>query len=307
MVNAGTFQGIGFGLGTALCQSIFYLVTRRFVGHTGKTPLLLLIVSHVIMGAMSVVLLATLRPRSLPPLETYLAPLAGAGLCYLAAQFGLFSVLRHVESSRVSPLLGGKIVVLALFAVTLTHQDLRPLQWLAVGLSAGAAWLLNEAGGRVPVRCLCLLGLTIMGYCLSDLSIGVLMQRLAAMGPSASVIGAALTYALCGAIALPFVFRRDARDLRVWTLATPCACAWLLAMCLLYACFGLIGVVFGNIVQATRGIISVALGWAVARVGHTHLESHASRRVFWRRAAGAALMMLAVALYLCGRRNLAGA
>ena len=131
-MTAGTFQGIGFGLGTALSQSAFYLVARRFVGHTGKTPLLLLIVAHVIMGAMSVVLLAALHPRNLPPLDTYLAPLAGAGLCYLAGQFGLFAVLRHVESSRVAPMLGGKIVVLAVFAVTLTHQVLRPLQWLAV-------------------------------------------------------------------------------------------------------------------------------------------------------------------------------
>ena len=300
-MTAGTLPGIGFGLGAAFCQSVFYLFTRRFVSRTGQTPLLLLVVSPVLMGAASVALLLVLRPRHLPPLDTYAGPLVRAALFYLAAQFGLFSVLRQVESSRVAPLLGGKILVLAVLAVILTRQALGPLQWLAVGLSAGAAWLLNEAGGRVPVRCLVALALTIVGYCLSDLCITELVKRLAGTAPSAPLTGAALTYLLCAALTLPFAFRREARDWRVWTLAVPCALAWFAAMCFLYACFGLIGVVFGNIVQATRGILSVALGWSVAHFGHTHIEAHVSRGVFWRRLAGAALMLAAVALYLCAR------
>ena len=187
-------------------------------------------------------------------------------------------MLRQGEASRVSPMLGGKILVLAVLAVILTRQALGPLQWLAVGLSAGAAWLLNEAGGRVPVRCLVVLALTIVGYCLSDLSITEFVKRLAGTTPSAPMVGAALTYLLCAAVALPFAFRREARDPRVWTLAIPCALAWFGAMCLLYACFGAIGVVFGNIVQATRGILSVALGWSVAHFGHTHIEASPAPR-----------------------------
>jgi len=300
-MTAGTLPGIGFGLGTALCQSVFYLFTRRFVCRTGKTPLLLLIASHVLMGAASALLLLALRPIHLPPLDVYIGPLASTALAYLAAQFGLFLVLRDIESSRVAPLLGGKIIVLALLTVICLGQDLHPVQWLAVGLSAGATWLLNEAGGRLPLRSLAVLTLTILGYCLSDMSIGVLVKRLAGCGASAPLAGAALTYLLCGALTLPFAFRRETRDRRVWLLAAPCALAWFMAMCLLYACFGLIGVVFGNIVQASRGVLSVVLGWLVSRVGHTHIEAHVTRRVFWRRVAGAALMLLAVVLYLCKR------
>ena len=297
-MTAGILPGIGFGLGTALCQSVFYLFTRRFVGRTGKTPMLLLIVSHVLMGVASAVLLLALRPQHLPPLAAYVVPLVCAALAYLAAQLGLFSVLRDVESSRVAPLLGGKIIVLAVLTMLILRQELHPVQWLAVGISAGATWLLNETGGRLPSRSLAVLALTILGYCLSDMSIGVLVKRLAGCEPSAPLVGVALTYLLCGALTLPFAFRPETRDRRVWILAIPCAASWFTAMCLLYACFGLIGVVFGNIVQASRGMLSVVLGWAVARVGQTHIEAHVTRRVFWRRIAGAALMLLAVTLYL---------
>jgi len=79
----------------------------------------------------------------------------------------------------------------------------------------------------------------------------------------------------------------EACSLRAWGSACPSALTWFGSMCLLYACFGLIGVVFGNIVQSTRGMISIALGWMVARWGMTHLESHAPRSALWRRMAGA--------------------
>ena len=41
-------------------------------------------------------------------------------------------------------------------------------------------------------------------------------------------------------------------------------------------------------------MLSVVLGWLVARIGHTHIEAHVPRRVFWRRVAGAALMLLGI-------------
>jgi drug/metabolite transporter (DMT)-like permease len=198
----------------------------------------------------------------------------------------------------VAPLLGMKILVLACLAMLLTRQGLHPRQWAAVVLSAAAALLLNEAGGRVPGRYLAALGTTITFYCFSDLCIGELSKRLAGVEPSPALTGAALTYLLCGVAILPFAFRRELAQPRVWALAAPFAVAWFGAMCLLYVCFGLIGVVFGNIVQSTRGIMSVAIGWAIARAGHTHLEARVGRRVFWRRAAGAGLMLAAVALYL---------
>lgn len=294
-------SGIGFGLGAAACQTASYFCSRHFVKRTGDSPVLLLIVSHLLMGFGALGLLLVLRPTHLPPPGVFALPLAGAAGCYLVAQWGLFKVLRHVESSRVAPLLGMKIVVLAVLAVSLSHQRLHPLQWAAVLLSAAAAWLLNEAGGRLPLRSAVLLGMTILCYCLSDLSIGRLVASLEPARPSPAFIGAALSYLVCMLAVIPLSFRAELRQPRLWALAAPYAAAWFGAMCLLYACFALIGVVFGNIVQSTRGLMAVIAGWAVAHAGHTHLETRADRRTVWRRIAGAVLMMAAVALYMLGK------
>lgn len=304
-MNNGFLPGIGFGLGAALCQSLFYLVARRF-SHTWKSPLLLLALSHVTMGVMSVLVLLALPLKIFPPVSVYLIPLILAVLPYLAGQFCLFSALRRVESSRVAPLLGAKIIVLALMTSTLLQQHLKPLQWMAVLLSATATWFLNESGGRIPLPQLGLLGFAILGYSCSDFFIGVLMKHLAETGAWAPIIGTVLANGLCGVIMLPFVFQRDARSGRAWAQAAPCACTWFLAVFLLYACFASIGVVFGNIVQASRGLMSVVLGWIVMHIGHTHLEPHVTRRTFWRRMTGAALMLLAVVIYMYAQKPTTG-
>jgi len=279
---------------------VYYLFTRRFVLCSGQTPLQLLVVSHVLMGLFSAVLLLVLRPLWLPSWGDVALILAGS-ISYLAGQLALARVLRDESSSRITPLLGSKIIVLALLSALCLQQHLLPAQWLAVLLSAGAAWLLNESGGRMPATLLVLVSAAVLGYCLSDLSVGVILQQLPADGPPRGLLVAAMFYLMSGIVVLPFVFRREAHVGRIWALALPCALTWFAAMCLLCACFACIGVVFGNIVQATRGLIAVVLGWAVARIGFTHLEVHVSRRVFWRRIAGAVLMLLAVALYLCAR------
>jgi hypothetical protein len=216
------------------------------------------------------------------------------------AQWGLFSILRRVESSRVAPLLGGKVLVLALITVLFARQPLHVAQWAGVALSATGAWLLNEAGGRIPASCLVTLGFTIIGYCLSDMNIASLMKRLAGATPHPAVIGTSLAYVLCGVAIIPVSFRRDLLRREVWTTAAPYAGAWLASMCFLYACFGTIGVVFGNVVQSTRGVMAVALGWAIAHAGHAHIESKAPPTVLWRRLAGAVLMLAAVVSYMLG-------
>lgn len=297
-MHLGTLTaGTALGFGAAFCQALSYLFSRHFTNRTGNPPLLLLVVAHLIMGVASVVTLIILVPRHLPPLSEYILPLAGASLFCLAAQFGLFRVLSMVESSRVAPMLGTKVLALAVLSVFLTHLSLHPLQWVAVIACSFATWLLNEAGGRIPLRAVLTLALTVVGYCLSDLCIGVLMRRMADVRPYPAIAATALTYVLSGLAVLPLARTTAVWRVRTWALAFPFAAAWFVAMCFLYACFALIGVVYGNVVQATRGIIAVVLGWFVAHVGHAHLEARVSRRVFRRRLAGAVLMTVAIVLY----------
>src|ERR1035437_8347632 len=119
MMITANFGGILLGLGAAASQSASYVFSRRFTRRAEGDTLLLLVVSYLIMGAVALALLVALRTVGLPPLRTYVAPMAGAGAFCLVAQVGLFHVLHRVESSRVAPLLGLKIVVLAFPAVAM--------------------------------------------------------------------------------------------------------------------------------------------------------------------------------------------
>ena len=72
-------------------------------------------------------------------------------------------------------------------------------------------------------------------------------------------------------------------------------------MIALFVCFALCGLVLGNIVQSARGLVSVALGWAIARSGRTGLEENVPASVVARRTAAALLVIAAMALYAAGK------
>jgi hypothetical protein len=110
-----------------------------------------------------------------------------------------------------------------------------------------------------------------------------------------------MTYVICGlGSALWFPFAGGRKVLKDWRPALPFAICWMAAMVLLFACFGLVGPVYGNISQATRGILSIILGFILARLGFQHLEKRIQRGVLYRRLAAAALMCTAIWLFKAG-------
>lgn len=290
--------GIAMGLGAAFCYALSYLFTRRFLSRYPGGILSLMAFSHILMGLASLAMLPFLWPGWAALGPGVWRALAGAVGFYLVGQVAFFFLLRHIESSRVASLLGLKIVVLALIVSLWQGQALGWMRWGAVAMSVGAAFLLNEAGGRLPGSAVAWLGVTVTGYALSDISITALMRELRPAGAAAPFLGVALTYALCGIVCAPLLWATGRGTRAEWACAGPCAAAWFTAMLFLYVCFGAIGVVFGNIIQSTRGLMAVGLGVVVARLGWTHLEGHVSRPVFWKRAAGALLMLGAIALYV---------
>ncbi|MFA4944482.1 MAG: EamA family transporter [Lentisphaeria bacterium] len=298
--------GITAGLIAAFAQSCSYFFSRRFLQRFPAAGLpSLLLTSHLYMGGASLLLLLLLGHdlRQIAFL-TYALPLAGATGCYLLGQTGLFQALRHAESSRVAAFLGLKILFLAGF-VTLAHgQALGPVRWLAVFLSVAAAFCLNEAGGRLPAPAIAGLAVAVVGYSFSDLAITALITTLRpALGARAPVLAVALCYLLSGLLSLPFLLARRREPAGAWRGALPYAAIWFIGILFLFACFGQIGTVFGNVVQATRSVMAILLGWAVMRRGWHHLEAKVPPAVFWKRLAGAALMTSAVALYTLAARR----
>jgi drug/metabolite transporter (DMT)-like permease len=291
--------GVLLGLGAATAQSLSYLASRWYTAGRGGGMMRLLVLGHALQGAVSLPLTWALWPDELPELTQFLPELVGTAGFYMAGQFGLFVALRYTDASRVSPLLGLKVAILAGVTVAFLGDALSAGQWIAVFVSVAAAFVLNYTGGAIPWPATLALLLTCVGYSLSDLCIRLLIDELEPVPAlHAAVWGAAATYVLCGLTTLALLPWYGSRRPRDWVAAAPYAGAWLTAMMFLYTCFGLVGVVFGNILQATRGIISVVLGAGVARLGHVHIERHVPRAIFWRRFAAAAMMFAAIILFV---------
>ena len=226
---------------------------------------------------------------------------------------------RTVDASRVVPLLGMKLLVLAVLnLLIMPHltgakaESYGVFQWLGIFLTVGAAFILNKAGQRIPWQSLCWVGMTCLGYASSDTCITMFVRRLQAIGETAgdaalaglarpSVAAAFITYVLCGVagvLLLPLVKRPEgAHRKTVWGWISPFAFCWLTAMLFLYACFARIGTVNGNIVQSTRGIIAILIGALLAALGFTELEEKVGVQVWIRRMIAGVMMFLAIVAF----------
>ncbi len=292
--------GILLGLGAALCQSLSYVFSGLFVRTFRRSPHVLLVLAHLAMGVVSAVALPLVLPEVLPPLADFAGPLLGGVAFYLVGQTGLLMALRHTDASRVSPLLGLKLPILAGISVLFLGAHYAPVQWLALGACLLAALILNGSGRRIAPSSLGWILLACFSYCLSDLNIRGLVGRLQETGlplGRAAVVGGFLSYTLCGVIAMALLPTVPWRERRLWLYAAPFAAAWLGAMLLLFACLGAVGVVFGNIIQSTRGLMSILIGLLISAAGLVHLECRASPRVWLRRLAAAVLMVLSIILF----------
>jgi drug/metabolite transporter (DMT)-like permease len=298
--------GIATGFAAALLSAVSYLVSRHHAGRPGGDAIRLLVCAHVVMAAVCLPLVWLAGPVAAPA-AAWLPALAGSTCCYLAGQAALFAALRLAPASRIAPLLGLKIGILAAIVTCLPGDPLDARQWAAVALGLAAAALLQRGGGIAP-SALALVLVTCLAFAVADLCIVGLIDGLQA-GPSPSagpearlrtgVLAMSLTYVTCGAAAvlLLVVRRTRPRDGRDWRGGGWYAAAWLGSMVALYACFGLLGAVFGNILQSTRGVMAIVIGAVLAHLGWHELEDRVDRFTLLRRVMAAALMTAAIALY----------
>jgi drug/metabolite transporter (DMT)-like permease len=296
--------GIALGLSAAMFQSASYVFSRLYVVRRQGAVTRLMLTSHLLMGLASLVLLPVLYRADAPSWTTYIVPLVGAAGFYIMGQAGLFMLLRRAEMSRVAPLLGFKIVILALVTTLFLGRQLGGTQWAAVAVSVTAALVLRSAGGPLPWRSVGWVLFICLGYSLSDLHIEWLVRSLAPLDKlHASAYGACLTLVLCGGVALVCLpFFRSGGVWVDWHFSVPYSFCWLAATVCLFACFAYVGTVYGNILQSTRGIMSVVMAALLARLGwFAALEGRMPRGVFARRLGAAVLMCAAIWLFVAQR------
>jgi drug/metabolite transporter (DMT)-like permease len=302
--------GMAAGLAAAFFSSISYLISRHHGTRRPGGSRRLLVLAHLLMGLLCVPVTWWLLPET-KGLSAFAAnavwlPCLISTLSYFGGQACLFHLLTRADASRLSPLLGLKIVAQALLLTVVLQKSLAPMQWLAILLCGAAALVLQQGKSGVTLQVLGLLALACFGFAIADLEIVALIDGLEGkLGVSrlrAGTIAMSMTYVLGGLIMFPLAVieyrRRPGPEAKDWLAAMQYSAAWMGAMVTLYACIGSVGVILSTILQSTRGIMSVVLGAVLAHHGWHELESRVDRSMLIKRIIAAALMTGAIGVYV---------
>ena len=308
--------GILAGLAAAFFSSVSYLVSRHHGTREKHASRRMLIFAHVIMGIFSASAAISIYSQEILSTRIWTwdiwLPCFISTATYFFGTWAVFKVLRKTDASQLAPLLGLKIIALALIVSLLFGQTLSVAQWFAVTLCAAAAILLQQGGSGLPFQSLILLSCGCSCFAIADLGIVEMMdamQNVMQLGRfTVGCLALLVTYAFIGLLVTPFAILEYASDPyptpRDWQAAFEYSTAWLLAMFCLYACIGSVGVILSTILQSTRGIVSVILGVVLSGQGWHQLESSIDRTVFGRRLLAAVCMTTAIGLYVLGNHAL---
>lgn len=284
-----------------LACAFVYVVGALTVKRAGEFGVGVWRTSFVANWAMVAVFLPAwfLFGGTLRPAADYAQP-ALAGLCFLGGQVFIFLALSRGDVSVTTPVMGLKVVLVALFSSLLRVGEVPLAWWIGAGLSAAAVALLHageSAAGRGRVGpTAALAAASAASYGLGD----VLMQKWVPAWGAASFFPA--MFLLVGLYSFAFVpfFRAPLRALPAPAWRWVGAGAALMAVnnagiVLTLGIWG--GATAVNIVYSVRGLLSVVL---VGVIGHwfASTERHLSPRVRRFRLVGAGLMVAAVALAL---------
>ena len=294
------FFGVSIGLVSAVMQSSAYIFSRRFVNRF-HSSVKLVIYSQLLMGIMGAAVFAATFPFTVFPRGAELWKFSVATAVFVAAYhvafYCFFKALNEIEASRLSSLLGLKVVSIALITYPFLHAELNWWHLLAVALTAVSAVGMNFSGIHISRKGALYLALALLGFSTTDITGAIFVKSMPGDALTLKAICAtSRSYVFLGIIAAA-VFLKMKFEPRECRGALPYSALWFTAMLLLFASFGIVGVVFGSIIQASRGVVSVLLGVLLARLGYSDVEPDVPVLVWVRRAVMAAIMVAAIGLY----------
>ena len=287
-------------LAAAFMNSVGYLASARFMKRYNSSVRLLI----VAQGCMMVLALPFL-PFVFPwgdvhDMRNYWLVAAAWEVVFIVGQCSFFAAQKYFESSRLSSLLGLKIIVLTVIFICTANGHVNMGQWLAVFMAAVAAMAFNWSGnGRTDARGWLFLLVTLVCYSLADISETrlVTIVRESGFGLIRSAFATIFfLYALLAFLSLPFLLY-SRPDWAQTKMAFPYSAIWLCSQVVLIAGYALIKPVFGNVILATRGIFSVLIGAALPLFGLAALDSQIPMRKWVQRGVAAIIMMAAIAVY----------
>ena len=294
------FTGVLCGLGAALCNSFGYLASAKCMKITTR-PLQLLIYAHVWMMLLSLPFVWFFLPEGgIAEQRAFLKALLYFMIVFFTGQGAFFVALRYFEPSKLSSLLGLKIIVLTLIYAIFRNTIPNLLQILAIGLSAFAAVMINWSGkGKLLTWGWCFVFAVLVCYSLSDINETAMVLSVRAGNVSllqSAFCVTTLAYSALGICCSPgmFCFHFD-KKLFLWSM--PYALLWLISQVFLFCCYAMVLPVFGNVILACRGIFSVLLGAILSGLGIQGWDARISRKQWILRGVASLLMIGAIALY----------
>ena len=288
--------GIGAGILSVVFMCVSYILSRSYI-RKHHDPVKLSVFSQLVMFPVGLVLLAAgVLLADIPWHSEFLLLVAGQVLTFLLGQTSFFMLLKEVEATRASSLIGLKMIALAVIA-TLLGNYLSPLQWAAVLLCTAAAVGMNFSGGKLSLRSCFWLVMSAFGYALCDVCVTKLMQMMPSSSMLINAVGVmGCCFSALGFVAFPALAKYPLRKAELFD-SIPYTLVYLGSMLFLYICFGFLGVVFGSIIQASRGILSIVLGVVLLHFGIEKNEPQVSGKIWIRRLVMAVLMLSAMTLY----------
>ncbi|MDR3402141.1 MAG: DMT family transporter [Chthoniobacter sp.] len=220
-----------------------------------------------------------------------------SGAIFFVGQIFTFLALSRGDVSVATPVLGSKVVFVALFSAALGTEKIGASMWLAVLLTAGATALLSighSAADRAAILRSLIYGFSAAAaYALTDIT---QQHWVRAWGFSHYIATFFLTVALCSFTLLPLL-RGDGREVTAtswrWIVAGGC----LLAVQASGVAWSIItiGATSTNVLYNSRGLWSVVLVWTIGS-WFGNAERGRGRAVMLRRFAGSLLLLGAILL-----------
>ena len=294
-------SGILSGFLSALLMCGSYIFSRAYF-RKHADPVKLAVYSQINMGIWGIgLLILSLFLVEIEVNSRFCFYLCGEVFSFLIAQTSFFLMLRRVEATRAASLLGLKLTALACITIFL-GEHLSLIQWVSILLCTVAAVGMNLSGGRIPLKSFFWLFIAVTFYAICDICITGMMKTMpgeSMLLNSFFVMGCTFTgiglMVLPGLIKYPF-------SLGQLKESAPYSLFYFGSMIFLMTCFGLIGVVFGSIIQASRGVIAVILGIILIHFGLEKSESRVPVKTWVRRFLMAVLMFAAIILYTLSKQ-----
>lgn len=247
---------------------------------------------------------------TMQPLSLFWQP-AVIAVLFILGQVLTFYAISKGDVSVAAPILGLKVIMVAVLATVLTSDQLPPIVWAAAAIAtlgiALVQWSARRPQAGTATRPAHGAGWTILFATLSAGSFAlfdVLVQNWAPAWGSGRFLPLVFwMVAILSLGFLPFLKPTALRDPRVrpWLLGGTLLIA-LQAICIVFALSQFGDATRVNVVYALRGMWGVGLAWWIAtRWGGS--EADHSRQVMLTRLAGAVLLTAAVVMVVLGDQS----